>query len=185
AFVVAAQEILVGVALATALQLLLHVFVMAGQMMAMQMGLGFASMVDPANGISVTVMSQLYLMIVTLLFLAVDGHLAMIQVLSESFSALPVAAAPSASLPWLLVSQGSWMFVAAALLALPAITALLVVNISLGIVTRAAPQMNIFAVGFPMMLVFGVVVVWLTLGAVGPHFMRLTEDTLLLMRALV
>lgn len=185
AVVVAAQEILIGVALATVLQLLLHLFVMAGQIVAMQMGLGFASMVDPANGVSVTVMSQLYLMLVTLLFIAVDGHLAMIQVLSESFVVLPPAQAPSGNLAWQLVLHGSWMFVAATLLSLPAITALLVVNASLGIVTRAAPQLNIFAIGFPMMLVLGLVIVWLTLGALGPHFQRLTEEALLTMRTLL
>lgn len=78
------QEVLVGALLGFSLQLFFHAFVVAGQMIAMQMGLGFASMVDPANGISVAVLGQFLLMLVTLLFLAMNGHLVVFEVLAES-----------------------------------------------------------------------------------------------------
>src|SRR5262245_22448348 len=86
------QQLLIGIGMALFLQILMHAFVMTGQIVAMQMGLGFASMNDPANGIVVTVISQFYLMLATLLFLALNGHLVMIDVLVESFRTLPVGA---------------------------------------------------------------------------------------------
>src|SRR5690625_825265 len=116
------QQLLVGLALAFFLQVLIHLFVMAGQMMAMQMGLGFASMMDPANGINVTVLSQFFLLLATLLFLALDGHLAMLAVLAESLHVLPVEAGlPTGSLYQLTV-WGSWLFGGALQMALPVVT---------------------------------------------------------------
>ena len=85
-----AQEILIGAMLGFTLQLFFQVFVIAGQIVAMQMGLGFASMIDPANGISVPVIGQLFMILVTLLFLAMNAHLVVFEVLTESFTTLPV-----------------------------------------------------------------------------------------------
>ena len=85
-----AQEVLIGVMLGFTLQLFFHLFSVAGQIIAVQMGLGFASMIDPANGVSVPVLAQMLLMLVTLLFLAMNGHLVVFEVLAESFITLPV-----------------------------------------------------------------------------------------------
>lgn len=180
--VLALQQILIGLALAFFLQVLLHMFVMAGQIMAMKMGLGFASMVDPANGVTVTVVSQFYLMLVTLLFLSVDGHLAMLEVLAESFWEMPVGAAIPALSFYQLAELGSWLFGGALLMALPAVTALLIVNSCLGIVTRAAPQLNIFVIGFPMMMVLGLLIVWASLAGMLPQFQQFTGEALAAMR---
>lgn len=180
--VLALQQMLIGLGLAFFLQVLLHLFVMAGQIMAMKMGLGFASMVDPANGVSVTVVSQFYLMLVTLLFIAVNGHLAMLEVLAESFWRLPVGTALPAESFYQLVEWGRWMFGGAALMALPAVTALLIINCSLGVVTRAAPQLNIFVIGFPMMMVMGIIIIWASLAGVMPQFERYTGEALAAMR---
>ena len=73
------QQLLIGAALGFFLQLVFQIMVLAGQMIAMQMGLGFASMMDPTNGVNVTVVSSFYLMFVTVLFVAFDGHLQMIR----------------------------------------------------------------------------------------------------------
>lgn len=171
AFVITIEQLLIGIAMGFFLQILLQLFVLAGQMIAMQMGLGFASMVDPTNGVSVTVVSQFHLMLVTLLFLAMNGHLVMIDVLAQSFTALPVAGGfLSNNALWSLITAGGWMFASALLMALPAVTALLIINAALGVVTRAAPQLNIFAVGFPFMLLIGLCIIWVIVGGYLPQF---------------
>lgn len=161
---VVAQQLLIGVMLGFFLQMLFQLFVLLGQMIAMQMGLGFASMMDPANGVNVAILSSVYSMLATLLFISFDGHLLMIEVLADSFTQLPVGVVPSSNVYLQLVSTISWVFSSALLLALPAVTALLMTNFAFGIMTRAAPQLNIFALGFPMALMFGLFLVWLMMG---------------------
>ncbi len=90
AVVITLQQILIGVGMGFALTALWQLFVVAGQMIAMQMGLGFASMVDPANGVNVPVLSQIYTITITLLFLAMNGHLAAFEVFIESFRTMPI-----------------------------------------------------------------------------------------------
>ncbi|MCR8921669.1 flagellar type III secretion system protein FliR [Dasania sp. GY-MA-18] len=180
------QQVLIGVAMALALQMLLQVFILAGQMIAMQMGLGFASMVDPSNGISVTVVSQFHLMLATLLFVAVGGHLAMIEVLAESFIVLPVGAGfISNNALWSIMGWFTWMFAAGVLMALPAVTSLMIVNAALGVITRSAPQFNIMTIGFPFMVILGLAIIWATMGNYLPHFEYFTRDALDMMADLV
>lgn len=156
-----AQEILIGAMLGFVLQLFFQIFVIAGQIIAMQMGLGFASMVDPANGISAPVIGQVFTILVTLLFLAMNAHLVVFEVLAESFFTLPVGGGFLLENYWEIVHKLSWVLGAALLLVLPAVTALLVVNLAFGVMTRAAPQLNIFSIGFPLTLVLGLVIVWI------------------------
>lgn len=165
------QQIIIGLSMGFFMQMFFHVFVIGGQMMAMQMALGLASMVDPANGISVTIIAQFYLLLVTLVFLATNGHLVMFEVLIESFRAMPVGGdGLGRSTLWILVDAGSWMFLSGLLLALPAVTALLIVNIAFGVMTRAAPQLNIFSLGFPVSMVFGLTVIWISLAGFLPKY---------------
>lgn len=166
-----AREILIGAFIGFTLQLLLEVFIIGGQMISNQMGLGFASMTDPANGTSVVVLSQFYLILVMLLFMLMNGHLVMIEIVTESFYVLPVGESTiSTDSMWQLVLQGGWMIAAGTLIALPAVTALLVVNFAFGVMTKAAPQLNIFAIGFPFTMLFGILIVYLSLnGFVGQY----------------
>ncbi|MFT3931521.1 MAG: flagellar biosynthetic protein FliR [Spongiibacteraceae bacterium] len=180
--VLVAQQLLIGIGLAYFLQMLMQAFVAFGQIVAMQMGLGFASMNDPINGVSVTSVSQFYLLMVTLLFLAINGHLVMIDVLIESFRTLPVGADIGGARLHTLVGWASWMFSAALLMALPAVTALLIINCALGVITRAAPQLNIFAIGFPLMLVLGMLVLWASMASALPNFERYSREALEAMR---
>ena len=161
AFIWIAQEILIGAMLGFVLQLFFQVFVIAGQIVAMQMGLGFASMINPANGVSVPVIGQLFMILVTLLFLSMNGHLVVFEVLTESFFTLPVGGGFLVENYWEIANKLGWVIGAALLLVLPAITALLVVNLAFGVMTRAAPQLNIFSIGFPLTLVLGMVIVWI------------------------
>lgn len=185
AVVITLQQILIGVGLGFALTALFQLFVVTGQMIAMQMGLGFASMVDPANGVNVPVLSQLYSISVTLLYLAMNGHLVAFEVFLESFRTLPIGLEGLGQAGvWDLTHRISWVFVSAMLLALPAVTAVLIVNISFGVMTRAAPQMNIFALGFPIGLMFGLFAIWVLQANFLPHFQQYAEETYQFMRQL-
>lgn len=182
--VLIAQQILIGLGMAFIVQMLMQVFVMAGQIAAMQIGLGFASMMDPVNGVSVTVISQFHLMLVTLLYVSMNGHLATLTIFTESFTAIPVGAELGADFFWQLVSWMSWTLAASLLIALPAVTALLIINGALGIISRAAPQLNIFSIGFPMMVVLGLIILWASMVGILPQFQRFSEEALLMMRQL-
>ncbi len=185
AVVITLQQILIGVGLGFALTALFQLFVVTGQMIAMQMGLGFASMVDPANGVNVPVLSQLYSISVTLLYLAMNGHLVAFEVFLESFRTLPIGLEGLGQAGvWDLAHRISWIFVSAMLLALPAVTAVLIVNISFGVMTRAAPQMNIFSLGFPIGLMFGLFSIWVLQANFLPHFQQYAEETYGFMRQL-
>lgn len=179
AFILVIQQLLIGIALAFILQVFLQLFVVAGQMIAMQMGLGFAAMNDPANGVSVTVLSQFHVMLFTLMFIAMNGHLAMIEILAESFYSMPVGSGFfSTNALWKLAGWASWMFSSALLMALPAVASLLIINFSMGVITRAAPQLNIFAIGFPAMLIMGLCIIWFTISGYLPLFDTYTRQAL-------
>jgi flagellar biosynthetic protein FliR len=180
-----AEQILIGATMGFVLQLLFQIHVLAGQIVAMQMGLGFASMNDPTMGISVAVVAQVFTMLVTLLFLSVNGHLVVIEVLVESFTTLPLGEFFLVSDFRAVVLRFSWVMAAAVLIGLPAITALLIVNLSFGVMMRAAPQLNIFSIGFPLTLVFGLFIIWALLGSVGEHYQIVASDTLIWLRGLV
>lgn len=180
------HQVLIGLAMGFCVVLLFQLFVLAGQMIAMQMGLGFAAIIDPTNGISVTALSQLYLIMVTLVFLSMNGHLVMFEVLVESFRLLPVSAGPLADLSWwTIASRISWMFASALTVALPVVTSLFIVTISFGVMTRAAPQMNIFSIGFPLNIMFGLLVFWISLSGILPPFTQFTEHTFEFMRSVL
>jgi len=188
ALYVTLQQIFIGTLLGFMFVLLMQLFVVAGQMIAMQMGLGFASMVDPTNGVSVPVLSQIFLISITLMFLAMNGHLVMIEVVVESFRAWPISStilgesSMNRGLLWEMLMRISWLFASALLIALPAITAVLIVNLSFGIMTRAAPQMNVFSLGFPIGMLFGLFIIWVSSRELMPQFHRLSEETFLFLR---
>jgi len=158
------QEALVGVIIGFTFQVVFQMFVLSGQYMAMKMGLGFASMNDPTNGVQTTVLSQFFLMLVTLMFVAVNGHLILVALVVESFQSLPPGRFMLDPEVFIKVaSLGSWLFAAALVLALPVLTSLLFVNMAFGVMSRAAPQLNIFAIGFPFTLMCGLLLIWLGL----------------------
>lgn len=179
-----AEQIIIGAMLGFSLQLFFHIFVFAGQMVSMQMGLGFASMMDPATGVSVPVLGQFLLMLVTLLFLAMNGHLVVFEVLAESFVTLPVGQTLEVGNFAILAGRLSWVIGAALLLALPAVSALLVINIAFGVMTRAAPQLNIFTIGFPLTLVMGLIIFWASTSDILAQYHRMASDALFMLRSL-
>jgi flagellar biosynthetic protein FliR len=154
--IVILQQLLIGAAMGLVLMMVIATFVHAGQIIAMQIGLGFASMIDPANGVQIPMLSQFYVITVTLLYLAMDGHLMLIEMLAGSFRILPISTAGIGTLGIReLVYHGSAMFTGGMQVALPAIAILLFVNMAFGVLSRSVPQLNIFSVGFPVSLLFG------------------------------
>lgn len=170
------QELMLGIMVGFTFQIVFQVFVLAGQIVAMQMGLGFASMNDPVNGVNTTALSQFYLMLITLMFVSINGHIVMLTMLVESFTTfVPGQFSISGEQIWRFVGLGSWMFAASLLIALPVMTSLLFVNVAFGVMSRAAPQLNIFAIGFPFTLVCGLILIWLGLGSFTDKFANVMQ----------
>ncbi|HEB77381.1 MAG TPA: flagellar biosynthetic protein FliR [Methylothermaceae bacterium] len=186
AALIAVREILIGVAIGFLLQMAFAALVFAGQNIAYSMGLGFAALLDPQLGVQVPIISQVYLLLATLLFLGLDGHLALIELLAASFQSLPpVLGELNRDDLWLMARWGASVFSAGVLLSLPIVIALLFTNIALGIATRAAPQLNIFSVGFPITLLLGLVLIWSTLPMVLQRFAADLPVTYQLIRQLL
>lgn len=166
------QQLLVGLAMGFSMRLIFTAIEMAGDIMGMQMGLGFASFYDPVNSTNTQILSQFLGIIAVLAFLSLNGHLYMLATLAESFRIFPISTqVPSASAMHTLALWGSSIFSHALRLALPLIAALLITNLALGILTRSAPQLNIFAIGFPITLIVGFATLMLTL----PYFTSILE----------
>jgi flagellar biosynthetic protein FliR len=171
--VIMLHQILIGIWMGMVLQVGFAALIVAGQITAMSMGLGFASVVDPQNGVQVPIVSQFYLTIGTLLFFALEGHLVLIEIVARSFSLLPVG--ESGLSPDALFSLASWsalMFADGLRIALPVLSVVLLTNMAFGVATRAAPQLNLFAVGFATTIFIGFGAMWLTLTYSGPVFER-------------
>ena len=184
--VIIIKEVVIGLALGFLLQIVLHVFVLAGQLIALKLGLGFAAQNDPSSGISVTILSQFYLLLSTLLFLAINGHLIVIRMIVDSFSSFPIGGPglkPESYM--LIVGMFSWMFGAALLISLPLFTSMMIVNMSFGVMGRSAPQMNILNVGFPITLMFGFILMWYSLTNFLPLFNQIIEEGLSAAKLLV
>ena len=172
-------QLFAGVGLGFATMVFFQLFVVAGQFIGMQMGLGFAAMVDPGNGIQVTVLSQFFLMLTTMTFMAFNGHLVLLEVLVSGFKSFQVGTGvPLPELAMEIAGLGGWMFIGGVLVALPAVISLLIVNLAFGVMSRSAPQLNIFSLGFPFSLVFGLVIVWLSIQGWLPQFDRLAGEFL-------
>jgi flagellar biosynthetic protein FliR len=185
AMILTANQLVIGAAMGFTLALVFSAFVHGAQIVAMQMGLGFASLIDPQNGVEVPVVSQFYSVFVTLIFLALDGHLALIDLVAQSFHTLPLAGGGlGAGGVWTLLSWASSMFASAVLISLPAVAALLLVNVAFGVMSRAAPQLHILAVGFPLTLLLGFVVILFTLPALVPQVQGLMNEAFAVMRQL-
>ncbi len=175
--VITLQQVIIGVALGFALQIVFDAVGLAGQLLANSIGLSFAFNQDPLRGVSTPVLGQLYVLLVVLTFLALDGHLALIETLAGGFRSLPIGAGGLGDGKlWTLVLWSGQVIYGALAVALPGMTAMLVVNLAFGVMSRAAPTLNLFAVGFPVTLAFGLVVVLLSLPAVQSGFLRLAGD---------
>jgi flagellar biosynthetic protein FliR len=157
------NQIFIGFSMAMVMQLATAALVIAGQALSGSMGLTMANLIDPTLG-NVPVLSQFFTLLGTLVFLAIGGHLIVFGILLESFQQFPIGQSlMTQEFMGKMISWSAMMFVASLLISLPVLITLLFVNIGLGFVTRAAPSLNIFSVGFPAMVVSGFLVLWLAL----------------------
>jgi flagellar biosynthetic protein FliR len=164
AFSILIQQVAIGATLGFAVRLALAAIEMAGEVIGLQMGLSFAGFFDLSNPQGANAAGSLLGLAATLLFLAIDGHLLVIGALAESFNAFPVGEFPKQLFATNeFARMGGQVFSTALSLALPMITVMLFTNLALGVVARAAPQLNIFSFGFPVSLIFGLCALYLTL----------------------
>lgn len=155
----AVQEVMIGIAIGMVVQLTFEALTFAGQSISMSMGLGFATLVDPEHGADTPVLGQFFMIVGTLAYLSLNGHLVLIGALATSFKSLPIGGADiDQNLLWSMGLWGARIFETGLLVALPAVVALIIVNLALGVVTRAAPQLNLFGIGFTITLMSGFVV---------------------------
>lgn len=179
AFLVIVQQVLIGLALGFAARVVFSAIELAGELVGLQMGLNFAGFFDPATGGQTTAVSRFYGVSVAWLFIVINGHLLLIAAVVQSFQAFPVGPEPFAFLrsaqPQL---WGAEIFRLGLWIALPMIAMLLFVNLVLGIVSRVAQQMNVFAIGFPITLSVGLLGVLLTLPMMSTPFTMALERML-------
>ncbi|GAB3532671.1 flagellar biosynthetic protein FliR [Photobacterium alginatilyticum] len=176
-----AQQMVIGGIMGLMLELLFAVFTTMGQILSMQMGLGMAMSNDPVNGVSIPTLGKYYQFYTLLLFLALDGHLVALDVVVQSFDVWPVGEMPSQDALYSVIMRLGWMIAAAFLLALPAVCAMLLVNGAFGMMNRAAPQLNVFALGFPMTMLLGMMCLLITTSGIPENFTRLCSETLQMM----
>lgn len=166
------QQVAIGLTTGFILQMIFSAVTFAGQGIAYGMGLGFASMVDPQNGQQVPVVAQIYVILVTLLFLSLDGHLLLIKLLVDSFTTLPIGQIFDVNDVWTIITWSARIFSDGLLLSMPIIISLLIVNVMFGVASKSAPQLQIFSVGFPITLLLGMLLMWLSL----THLLELLPD---------
>jgi flagellar biosynthesis protein FliR len=181
--VITIQQVFIGVVLGFIVTLVFSALIIGGQSIAQLMGLGFASMMDPQNGVSVPVVGQFFTVLATIIFLITNGHLILIDTLVGSFKSIPIGGGGlEPEKIWQVILWSKWMFMAALVIALPAITSLLLVNVAFGVMTRASPQLNIFAVGFPITILLGFIVMLASMPYFIPKVQELFDQTFIFMR---
>lgn len=165
------EQVLVGAAVGFAMQVAFAAVTLAGDMIGLQMGLSFASFVDPEHNVSTPVIGSFLSILLMLYFLAMNGHLQMIAALNDTFNTIPVSGGHLAlsGINSILAAAGD-IFVAGFRIALPVIATLLIANLTLGMLMRTAPQVNLLAIGFPLTLALGFIVLTLMLPALSLNF---------------
>ncbi len=150
------QQVFIGLSMGFAARVVMAAIDLAGEFIGLQMGLGFATFYDPLNSTQTPVIAEMLGLVSLLLFLSLDGHLLYISTLLHSFTTLPIGLTGFGMDSWLaIVELGGKIFSAGLMLALPIVVALMITNVGLAVLTRAAPQLNLFALGFPITMLVG------------------------------
>ncbi len=160
------QQILIGVAMGFSMRLVFAAFEMAGDLLGLQMGLAFAQFIDPARGMQTPLIGSFLGVLAMLTFLVIDGHLLVIAAVVQSFELIPISANLSVVNSQSIALAGSIMFMLALQISLPVMAAVLISNIVLGILARAAPQLNVMSIGFSITIGVGLWILWVSL----PYF---------------
>ncbi len=179
------NQITIGLLMGMTLQVVTAALLVAGQTISNAMGLSIANMIDPNLG-NVPVIAQFLLILSTLIFVGLGGHAMLLALVIDSFGSMPIGKMLLTQAAWgHLVSWSSMIFLGAVLTALPVMVTLLLINVGLGIVTRASPSLNIFSVGFPAMIAAGFGVLMLALPSIGGRIQWLWLQGFMQIRSLI
>ena len=177
------NQVAIGLVMGFSLQLVFGTLAIAGEMVGYSMKLGMAKMADPINGIQVPIVTTLYITLGMLVILVLDIHLVMIQLLVESFTVFPVGMQGiDRDMLWGIIGWGTRMYEMGLLMALPIVGSILLLDIAQGVMQRAAQQLQIFAIGFPITLLAGMILIWVTLPAVMSNFIDTLNEVIQLIR---
>lgn len=184
-FLAVAQEMVLGLAIGFVLKMAVEAAVLAGQLVSSGMGLSFAMVVDPQSG-GMPLLGRFYLIVASLLLLAANAHLQLIAILAESFRIIPIGSGGiEAGEARAIADFAGLMFAGALRLSLPAVVAMLMVNVAFGVISRAAPTMNLFAVGFPLTLLMGLLIILVDVESHGTIWDRQFTEALAMINRLV
>ncbi len=170
-----AQQLMIGLAIGFCMRLVFSAIELAGHMIGMTMGLGFASFFDPQTSGQTTAISQFLVILAMLIFLSLNGHLLMVSAIANSFTSMPIGVETSSVDYMKIVQWAEMIFTAGMSLALPVVTALLITNMALGILTKTAPQLNLFGIGFPITISVGFIVLAVSLSSIEKPIENLIE----------
>lgn len=171
------QQILIGVALGFTMQFAFAAIRTAGEVIGLQMGLSFATFFDPSSRLNMPVLARFLDLLAMLLFLSFNGHLWLISLVADSFHTLPIGGDPvNANAFMALTKAAGLIFLNGMRLALPLITLLLTINLALGLLNRVAPQLSVFAIGFPVTLSLGIVFISLMMPLLAPFCEHLFSE---------
>ena len=173
----ALQQLLIGVALGFTMQFAFAVIRTAGELIGLQMGLSFATFFDPSSNLNMPVLARFMDLLALLLFLTFNGHLWLISMLVDTFHTLPIGGEPVNSNAFLALARaGGMIFLNGLMLALPVITMLLTLNLSLGLLNRMAPQLSVFSIGFPVTLSVGILLMVTLMPLIAPFCEHLFSE---------
>jgi len=174
-----ATEITIGLAAGLILTIWFAGALLAGEKIASTAGLGFAAQVDPSTGGQTPVVSQILYLFLTVIFLSLDGHLIVIRIMLESYSMLPLGYVPDMGvLVEAGISAAGSMFFVGAIIMLPVAIILLMINVSIGVITRSAPQLNLFSFGFPISMLGVFIVLYFSAGTLSSNMSDLVFNAI-------
>lgn len=172
------EQLLWGFLFGMALQFVFVVLQTAGNILSMNMGLGMAMMNDPVNGSSTTVISQIIYIFSGLTFFIMDGHLLLVTILYKGFSYWPIGQAINQPTLLLIIQGLAWIISAATLIALPTTFVMLIVQGGFGLLNRVSPTLNLFSLGFPISMLFGLLCITMMVTHIPDHYLNLTNEIL-------
>tara|TARA_B100000900_G_C20447041_1_gene661523 strand:+ start:164 stop:976 length:813 start_codon:yes stop_codon:yes gene_type:complete len=175
-FSVILVELLIGVTSGLLLTILFSASNIAGEKIAASTGLAFAGLIDPESGSQTPVLSQILSLFMIVVFLSLDGHLLAISVILESYNILPIGSTNiNLNMIKLGIDAGGLMFKFGALIMLPIVVGITLLNVIIGIVTRSAPTLNLFSFGFPITMIFAFFLLYVCTITIGSNFSNLTN----------
>ena len=173
------EQVIFGILLGLALQLVFTVYMVVGEIVSTQMGMSMARFNDPMNGVSSSsIIYQLYFILLVFLYFAIDAHLITVGVLYQSFTYWPVGSGLSYLSMHTLALALAWVFSAAVLIALPISFCMTMVQFCFGLLNRISPAMNLFSLGFPITILLGLLLIFLTLPNIPESYLNLSRELL-------